>query len=240
MTNGQRTEFKGIAASPGFAIAKAYVYIPEETAPERLTVDRPSDEQQRFHEALKQTEQELVKLRDHTAAAIGADKAEIFDGHLMLLHDPELTGAISDNIGSQRISAEYALHEVASMFIQLFEGMDDELLRARAADVRDLARRLMAKLTGDTVVSLSELSEPCVIIADDLTPSDTALLNPAVVKGFAAASGSRTSHSAIMARSMEIPAIVGFGKELLSLSHGASVILDASTGILIEIGRAHV
>ena len=150
----------------------------------------------------------------------------------MLLSDPELIDVVAQNIGQDGMNAEYALHQVAQMFIETFMGLDNELLRARAIDIRDVSDRIMNKLRGVTQPDLATLSEECVIVAEDLTPSDTASLNLQVVKGIVSEVGSRTSHSAIMARSLGIPAIVGVGatEEIYS---GSDVIVDAIEGLVI-------
>ncbi|MEX1029764.1 MAG: phosphoenolpyruvate--protein phosphotransferase [Paenibacillaceae bacterium] len=224
-------QWKGIAASPGYAIARALVMNKERFVPERLTVVNPAEEQFRFIAAVGLAAVELDAIRQSTLEKLGAAKAEIFEGHLLLLRDPELVDVIIENIGAEGINAEYALYEVAQMFIETFMGLDNELLRARAIDIRDVSDRIMNKLRGVSFTDLVTLNEECVIIAEDLTPSDTASLNLQMVKGFVSEIGSRTSHSAIMARSLGIPAIVGAGA--MDIHNGSYVILDAIEGIVI-------
>ena len=161
------------------------------------------------------------------------DKAEIFEGHLLILEDPELIGTVAEQVKDSGVNAAFALHEVAGTFIELLEQMDDELLRARAADVRDVCGRVMRHLRGEQGMDASALPEACVLIADDLLPSDTAQLDLRKVRGFATALGSRTSHSAIMARSLGVPAIVGTGNKLAQIREGDLVVLDAAEGRLI-------
>jgi len=224
----------GIAASPGIVIAKAYVAEAEAFVPERASAANPAAEEARLDAAIAKARAELEAIRDDAAARIGADKAEIFEGHLLLLEDPDLIDGIREKLANDGVTAEYALYETAQGFIEVLQSMDNELLRGRAVDVKDVSGRVMSHLRGVPHASLSAISEPCVVVARDLTPSDTAQLNLAVVRGFVTEIGSRTSHSAIMARSLEIPAVVGAGAAVLDIKPGASIILDA-----VE-GRVHV
>jgi phosphoenolpyruvate-protein phosphotransferase (PTS system enzyme I) len=223
----------GIAASPGIAIAKAYVLKKEQVVPQRQQVSAPSLEQGRFRAAVAAAKAELEAIRQSTLERLGEAKAEIFEGHLFLLKDPELVDAILGNIGEQKINAEYALYEVAQTFIDMFQTMDNELLQARAVDISDVCDRVMSHLRGVSHVDLAGLTEECMIIAEDLTPSDTARLNLQAVKGIINEVGSRTSHSAIMARSLEIPAIVGAGAGIMAIPNGTVIIADALLGEII-------
>ncbi|HZG86448.1 phosphoenolpyruvate--protein phosphotransferase [Paenibacillus sp.] len=224
---------QGIAASPGIVISKAFVAAAETYVPERTTAEDPAVERQRLSQAAAAARGELEAIRDRTAAKLGADKAEIFEGHLLLLEDPDLMDGIEERLTEQRVTAEFALHDTAQGFIDMLLAMDNELLRARAADVKDVADRLMSHLRGVPNASLASVAEPCIVFAHDLTPSDTAQLNLDAVRGFVTEIGSRTSHSAIMARSLELPAVVGAGADVLSVPNGATVILDAVEGRII-------
>ncbi|HEY1216617.1 MAG TPA: phosphoenolpyruvate--protein phosphotransferase, partial [Bryobacteraceae bacterium] len=187
----------------------------------------------RFRQAVKEAGEELEGIRTTTEQRMGAAKAEIFEAHLMLLEDPDLIDAIIENMENESINAEYALHEVANSFIEALSSMDNELLRERASDVRDVSGRIMSRLRGVSYAAVSAIHEPCVLIAEDLTPSDTAQLNLDYVLGFLTEIGSRTSHSAIMARSLEVPAIVGAGAAAADIEAGAMIILDAVEGTVI-------
>ncbi len=231
MVNMVTKQWKGIAASPGYAIAPAYRLDKQLYLPERQTVANPLEEQIRFKAALASAVEQLEVIRQSTLERLGPEKAEIFEGHLLLLRDPELVDTIIDNIGRESMNAEFALYEVSQMFIEMFMSMDNELLRARAVDIRDVSDRIMNKLRGVSNIDLATLTEQCVIIAEDLTPSDTSSLNLDVVKGIVSEVGSRTSHSAIMARSLGIPAIVGAGP--LDINSDSYVILDAIEGVVI-------
>ena len=140
---------------------------------------------------------------------LGADEAAIFNAHILVLTDPELIAPIEDKIKTEQVNAEYALKETTDMFITMFEQMDNEYMQERAADIRDVTKRILSHLLGVKIVNPSTISEEVIIIAEDLTPSDTAQLNRKFVKGFTTDIGGSTSHSAIMARSLEIPAVVG-------------------------------
>ncbi len=232
MNKNQLTQqWTGIAASPGYAIAPAYKLNKEVYVPSRQIVSNPLEEVSRFNRAVASAAEQLEVIRQSTLERLGPEKAEIFEGHLLLLRDPELVDVIVDNIGRESMNAEFALHEVAQMFIEMFMGLDNELLQARAIDIRDISDRIMNELRGVPNVDLAALTDQCVIIAEDLTPSDTSSLNLQAVKGIVSEIGSRTSHSAIMARSLGIPAIVGAGP--LDISSGSYVILDAIEGVII-------
>jgi phosphotransferase system enzyme I (PtsI) len=227
-------QLKGIGASPGLAIAEAFLLKAEDTyVPMESMVERPEAEAERFAAAVEQARQDLEQIRQSTKERLGADKAEIFEGHLMMLEDPDLIDVIIANIRDNAVNAEYALHEAAQYFIVMLEQMDDELLRERAVDVKDVCSRIMRHLRGVASSDLSAMPDECVVFAQDLTPSDTVLLDLHKVKGFVTEIGSRTSHSAIMARTLDLPAIVGVGAELRSIRSGTIVVLDASEGLLL-------
>lgn len=223
----------GIAASPGLAIAKAYRLKKSTYIPVRMTVTDPKQEAQRFRQVVEQAKQELGTIRELTEAKLGARKAEIFESHLLSLEDPDFIDVILDNIEQEGINAEYALHEVSQAFIETLTGMDNELLRERAADVRDISGRLMSGLRGEKYTTVSDIAEESIIISEDLSPSDTAQLNLDIVRGFITEIGSRTSHSAIMARSLGIPAIVGVGAAAGDIAAGVTVIMDAAEGRIV-------
>ncbi len=224
----------GIAASPGIVIAKAYVAEAESFVPELASAANPAAEEARLDAAIAKARAELEAIRDDAAARIGAEKAAIFEGHLLLLEDPDLIDGIRDKLASDGVTAEYALYETAQGFVEALLAMDNELLRERAVDVKDVSGRVMSHLRGVPHASLGSIAEPCIVVARDLTPSDTAQLNLDYVRGFVTEIGSRTSHSAIMARSLELPAVVGAGEAVLTIRAGATVVLDA-----VE-GRVHV
>ncbi|MCM3653364.1 phosphoenolpyruvate--protein phosphotransferase [Metabacillus litoralis] len=223
----------GIAASEGIAIAKAFRLENPELIIEKKSVTDVVQEVARLEAALEKSKSELETIKEHARKELGDDKAEIFEAHLLVPSDPELINPIKDKITGENVNAEYALDEVAAMFINMFESMDNEYMKERAADIRDVTKRVLAHLLGINVSNPSMISEEVVIIAEDLTPSDTAQLNRKFVKGFTTDVGGRTSHSAIMARSMEIPAVVGTKKVMEEIENGLLVIVDGLDGQVI-------
>ncbi|RWR14040.1 phosphoenolpyruvate--protein phosphotransferase [Siminovitchia fortis] len=223
----------GIGASEGIAIAKAYLLEEPVLKIEKIGAADKEAEVKRFEEAINRAKSELEQIKEHANRKLGADKAEIFAAHLLVLADPELIQPVKVKICDEGINAEAALKEIADMFVSMFESMDNEYMRERAADIRDVTKRVMAHLLGVQIPNPSMISEEMIIIAKDLTPSDTAQLNRQYVKGFVTDMGGRTSHSAIMARSMEIPAVVGTKTALAEIQDGALVILDGTDGKVI-------
>ena len=201
---------KGIAASDGVAVAKAYLLVQPDLSINKTSVEDTDAEATRLDDALAKSTEELQAIRDKAAQSLGEAEAQVFDAHLMVLSDPEMVGQIKQNIQDNKVNAEAALKEVTDMYIGMFEAMDDNAyMQERAADIRDVAKRILAHLLGVTLPNPSMINEEVIVVAHDLTPSDTAQLDRTYVKAFVTDIGGRTSHSAIMARSLEIPAIVG-------------------------------
>ncbi|WP_265458866.1 phosphoenolpyruvate--protein phosphotransferase [Enterococcus sp. HY326] len=201
---------KGIAASDGVAVAKAYLLVQPDLSFSKVSVDDTAAEEARLDKALAQSTEDLQAIREKAAQSLGEAEAQVFDAHLMVLADPEMVGQIKQNITDNKVNAESALKEVTDMYIGMFEAMDDNAyMQERAADIRDVTKRILAHLLGVTLPNPSMINEEVVVVAHDLTPSDTAQLDRNFVKAFVTDIGGRTSHSAIMARSLEIPAIVG-------------------------------
>ncbi|MDR5602497.1 phosphoenolpyruvate--protein phosphotransferase [Staphylococcus coagulans] len=224
---------KGIAASDGVAIAKAYLLVEPDLSFSQETTDQPEQEIHKFNDALKNSKIELTKIRNNAEEQLGADKAAIFDAHLLVLDDPELINPIEEKIKNDKASAPHALTEVSQNFITIFESMDNEYMKERAADIRDVSKRVLAHLLGVELPNPSIIDESVVIVGHDLTPSDTAQLNKQYVQGFVTNIGGRTSHSAIMSRSLEIPAVVGTKSITESVEQGDMVIIDGLTGDVI-------
>jgi phosphoenolpyruvate-protein phosphotransferase (PTS system enzyme I) len=227
------TNIQGIAASSGIAIAKAYQLVTPDLTYTKKTIDNPEDDVKRLDEAVEISMQELEKIKAHTLKELGEEHAEIFSAHLLVLSDPELINPIKDKIQNEKMMAEAALEDVANMFIQMFESMENEYMRERAADIRDVTKRVLSHLLGVSFPNPALIDEEVIVVANDLTPSDTAQLNREFVKGFATDIGGRTSHSAIMARSLEIPAVVGTKDVTKSVSQGDIVIIDGIGGNVI-------
>lgn len=221
---------KGIAASAGFAIAKAFILEHPDYTVSYQKTDDVNGEISKLESALDQSRAELQAIKERTLQELGEKKAEIFESHLLILDDPELISPVKDKITSEAVTAEYALNETAGQFIEMFENMKSAYLQERAADMRDVTKRVLKHLLGLNYVSPSEINEEVIIIAEDLTPSDTAQLNRKFVKGFTTNIGGRTSHSAIMARSLEIPAVVGTKNILSLVNTGDLIIVDGLEG----------
>lgn len=224
---------KGIGASDGVAIAKAYLMIEPDLSFSDEKVTDTAAEVEKFKAAVNQSKVELTQIRNNAEVALGPDKAAIFDAHLLVLEDPELINPIEENIKNNQSNAAAALSEVANNFVTIFESMDNEYMRERAADIKDVSKRVLSHILGVTLPNPTLIDEPVVIIAEDLTPSDTAQLNKAFVQGFATNIGGRTSHSAIMSRSLEIPAVVGTKSISSLVKQGDFVIVDGIEGEVI-------
>lgn len=226
-------QLNGIAASPGIAIAKAYQLVTPDLSFEKVTTENTEEEISRLEQALEISRTELEKIKEHTENKLGEDHAAIFSAHLLILNDPELINPMKEKIETDKVIAATAVEEVSTMFIDMFENMDNEYMRERAADIKDVTKRVMAHILGVTFPNPALIDEEVVIIAEDLTPSDTAQLNREFVQGFATDIGGRTSHSAIMARSLEIPAVVGTKNITESVSQNDLIIIDGLEGNVI-------
>lgn len=225
-------EINGIAVSNGIAVANAYCLIEPDLSFEKVRVSDIDAEKSRLKEAFKKAKSELEEIRDIADKKFGEEKAAIFSAHLLLLGDPEMLGAIEAKI-DDGWNAEFALQETSNMYIEMFEAMDNEYMQERAADIRDISTRVLSHLLGVEVQDLTRISTDVIIVAEDLTPSLTAQLDKTYVKGFITDIGGRTSHSAILARTMEIPAIVGTKTATRDIIQGAPVIIDGSSGKVI-------
>lgn len=222
---------KGIAASDGIAIAKAYLLVEPDLTFDKFSVENSDSEIERLKQALNKATQELELIRGKAVETLGEEEAQVFDAHLMVLSDPELIGSIESNIRDNKVNAESALKEVTDMFIGIFEGMEDNpYMQERAADIKDVTKRVLSHLLGVRLPNPSMIDEEVIVIAHDLTPSDTAQLNRKFVKAFVTDIGGRTSHSAIMARSLEIPAIVGTKEITALVKENDMIIVDGLEG----------
>ncbi|EMW5699943.1 phosphoenolpyruvate--protein phosphotransferase [Enterococcus faecium] len=225
---------KGIAASDGVAVAKAYLLVQPDLTFSKATVEDTAAEEARLDAALAKSTEELQQIREKAAQSLGEAEAQVFDAHLMVLSDPEVVGQIKQNIKDNSVNAESALKEVTDMYIGMFEAMEDNAyMQERAADIRDVAKRILAHLLGVTLPNPSMINEEVVVVAHDLTPSDTAQLDRNFVKAFVTDIGGRTSHSAIMARSLEIPAIVGTKEITAKVKEGDILAVNGIEGDVI-------
>lgn len=228
-------ELRGIAAASGYAMGPAFLL--QETEAEivrrELSPEEAEMEVKRFEAEVNQSIAELEELKVQTEEKMGEEHANIFGTHILVLQDEEYIGRVKEMIQSNRINAEAALEDATQEIVTLFESMDNEYLRERAADIRDVSKRIMNHLLGLEAGGLSQVKDSVVLLAHDLTPSDTAQLDRDKIAGFATNIGGRTSHSAIMARSMEIPAVVGLNDVTAKVKSGDYVILDGAKGILL-------
>lgn len=222
--------YKGTNASEGIGIGKAAIIKEQELV---ITPDKVADtaaEVARFKGALDQTMQETSELAADLATRVGEQEAEIMNGHLMLLSDPMLTGEIENAITGESVCSEFAIETVCNMYADMFASMDDELMQQRATDMRDIKTRMQMILKGLKAVDISALPEGSILVAKDLTPSMTAGINPDHVVGIVTELGGKTSHSAILARALEIPAVVAVNGILEQIKDGDQIVLDGSEG----------
>ncbi len=223
---------KGIAASAGYAIARVYKLEQPVVTIEKKEGIEPSAEIAKFNAALSKTKADIEAIKAQAEGKLSDEELAVFDAHLMMASDPDFEGQVKAMIENDHVNAEYAADTVAANTIAMFESMDNDYFKERAADVKDVTFRLKCNLLGVLIPNLSLVDEDSIIVAHDLTPSDTAQLNEHA-KGFATAIGGRTSHSAIMARSLEIPAVVGCAGVMEACQHGDLMILDAVNGEVI-------
>ena len=225
---------KGIAASSGVAVAKAYLLVQPDLSFETVTVENIENEEARLAAALAAAQSELQIIKDKAVDSLGEEAAAVFDAHMMVLADPDMTAQIKATIESKKVNAEAALKEITDMFIAIFEGMEDNAyMQERAADIKDVTKRVMANLLGVKLPSPALINEEVIIVAEDLTPSDTAQLDKKYVKAFVTNIGGRTSHSAIMARTLEIPAVLGTNNITELVSEGQPMAVSGLTGEVV-------
>ncbi|QZY55828.1 phosphoenolpyruvate--protein phosphotransferase [Crassaminicella profunda] len=223
----------GKGASPGITLGKALIVENETLNIEKKTIENTEIEKNKFLEAIKTSKEQLSKVRDKASKELGEEKAAIFEAHLMILEDPEMVDQTINKIENEKLNAAYAFQEIANQFIMIFEAMDNEYMKERAADIKDVSDRVLRNVLGETVVDLSMLEKSVILIANDLTPSDTATMDKEKVLGFLTNIGGKTSHTAIMARSLEIPAVVGLGDITDKVKNRDFIIFNGETGEVI-------
>lgn len=226
-------EIKGIGASPGIAIGKALVLEHKEMVIEKKENVNVEVEVEKLNSAVDTSKKELSAVKEKVAKELGEEEAEIFGAHLLVLEDPEFIGEAENKIKNESLNAEYALNEVKDMFVSIFESMDNDYMRERAADIKDVTNRVLRHILGIKIIDLSNLSDEVVLIAHDLTPSDTATMDKKKVLGFLTNIGGRTSHTAIMSRTLEIPATVGLSDVTDKVKDSDMIVFDGDKGIVI-------
>ena len=225
--------FKGTGASPGIAIGKVLVVEHGELEIQRVSISNIEEEVARLDKAVEVSKEELTKVKEKALLELGEHEAEIFEAHLLVLEDPELIDSAKAKIKDEQVNADYALKEIRDMFVGMFESMDNEYMRERAADIKDVTNRIIRHLLGVKIVDLAALEEEVILVAHDLTPSDTATMNKSKVLGFLTDIGGRTSHTAIMARTLEIAAVVGLTDITTKANDGDYIVFNGDTGEVI-------
>ena len=227
---------RGIPVSQGVSRSRVVVLDRTRIDPAKWGIleSDPAGEEDRLQGSLVETRRQILAVQERLREALGAKEAQIFDAHLLVLEDPMLIEEATRLIREDLVTAEFAFHEASEKYAEALGKVDDSYLSERAADIRDVAQRVLADLMGQALCTgLADLTEPCVVVAHDLTPSDTAMMDPAMVLGFATEVGSRTSHTAILARSLRIPAVLGLGEAISELHTGESVLLDGFNGFVV-------
>ena len=229
------TELKGIAASGGIAIGKAYLWAKEEFVIPRqpISEDQIARQIQLFEEALIKTRHEILELQKKISAEMGQSEAEIFDAHLLVLEDRMLIEDVISQMKSEKLNAAYIFQNVLKKYVQVFLKIEDEYLKERVSDINDVGRRILRNLLGKSAKRFEDLQERVILVAHDLSPSDTAAMHKKNILAFVTDVGGKTSHTAIMAKSMEIPAVVGLEKGILSIKTGDILIVNGSTGLVL-------
>lgn len=226
---------QGIGVSPGVVISNAFLLTSEEErfVQRQITADDIPREITRFEEALIETRRQIHDIQKQVCEAIGQENAGIFDAHLLVVDDRAFVEEVVRGLSAQHLNVETVLHGVAERYAAALARIEDDYLRERAADVRDVTRRILRNLSGRSGSELMQLAEPCVVIANDLAPSETATMNREKVVGFATDLGSPTSHTAIMARALGIPAVVGLHDVSVRVSAHDRILIDGNKGLLI-------
>lgn len=228
-----RKLIQGIDASPGIVVGKVFLYKETELVINKGKVLNSKNEEEKLLDGRDQSREQLTEIRNMTAKKLGEDKATIFDGHITLLEDEDLFEEVVELIQDNQISAEYALTQGIDVYCDMLSNLDDPYLRERVADLKDIAKRWLYNITGTPIIDLGNLPAETVIVANDLTPSDTAQIDLKNVVAFVTQIGGKTAHSSIMARSLELPAVVGTKTILEDAKDSETIIVDALTGVVI-------
>ena len=224
------------------SIAKAYLLIDPDLSFEKKTIDDPAAEYERVEKAFSASIADLATIKQNAKSRLSDEELEVFDAHIAILSDPEMKSQIKDEIESQHVSAEEAMTDVTTNFANVLAAMtDNKYMQERAADVKDVAKRALSHLLGKQLPDIASISEPVVIIAKEITPSDTSQMDAKFVKGLATDLGGRTSHAAIMARTLRIPAVVGAEDVTSTIKNGDMVIVDGLHGdIIVDPSQAQI
>lgn len=224
-------DVKGIAASDGIGIALAYLLVDPDLSYDKVKVDDTAAEYARVEKAFQDSIEELTQIKENAKDRLGEEELGVFDAHIAILSDPEMLGQIKDDIENNHTGAEEAVDKVTTAFADMLAAMtDNAYMQERAADVKDVAKRAMSHLLGKQLPNIAGINSPVVIVAHEITPSDTSQMDAKFVKGIVTDLGGRTSHAAIMSRTLRIPAIVGSNEITTSVEHGQMMIVDGLNG----------
>ncbi len=224
-------DVKGIAASDGIGIAPAYLLVDPDLSYDKVKVDDTAAEYARVEKAVQDSIEELTQIKENAKDRLGEEELGVFDAHIAILSDPEMLGQIKDDIENNHTGAEEAVDKVTTAFADMLAAMtDNAYMQERAADVKDVAKRAMSHLLGKQLPNIAGINSPVVIVAHEITPSDTSQMDAKFVKGIVTDLGGRTSHAAIMSRTLRIPAIVGSNEITTSVEHGQMMIVDGLNG----------
>lgn len=224
---------KGLPVSKGYAIAPVFKLQKLEIDTQKRMVLDPEFEINHYHQAIQTTKQEIISLKQQSVERFGEETSKIFDAHLMIADDPEIIASVEAMIKSERCNLAYAMDTVVKRFLSLFKDLDNPYLRERALDLKDVTDRLLRHAMGIHGHDLSSIDQPIILVGDDITPSETAQLDPSMVMGFITEQGGLTSHTAIIARLLQIPAVCGAKDIIKRVKHGDEIILDGFTGRII-------
>jgi len=233
--SGQEVRFQGLGVGPGIARGIVFIHHPDDEEPPKRRIEESdiASEIVRFESALIGTRAQILEMQQRIAEAIGAKDASIFDAHLLVVEDRTLIDEVLRTLERDKFNVEFIFAEVANRYAKTLSEIDDPYLRERAFDIHDVTRRVIRNLLGRSTKTLGAMDVPQIVVAHNITPSDTAMLNRQMVLGFATDVGSRTSHTAIMARSLNIPAVVGLKNISQCLQPGDQVLLDGNSGLVI-------
>ncbi|KLI41771.1 phosphoenolpyruvate-protein phosphotransferase [Brachyspira hyodysenteriae] len=223
----------GIGVSPGIAIGKVYLFLKKDIVISKCPCKEVESEKAKLLEARNKTKEQLIKIRESTAKKVSEEKAAIFDAHITLLEDEDLLEEVNNIITDDKVCAEYALSQGIEIYTKMLSEVEDEYLRERAGDLLDISDRWIRNIQGEDIVDVSNLPKDSIVIARDLTPSDTANLDLDNTLAFVTEIGGRTSHTSIMARSLELPAVVGVGDSLSDIENDQIIIVNGNTGSVI-------
>jgi phosphotransferase system enzyme I (PtsI) len=231
----KQIQLRGIPAAPGIVIGRAHVFGTEELVPPERNIppNKVEEEIAKFKKGLADTKKEIIEIEKRISREMGVEHGKIFTAHLLVLEDIVLVGEVISRIEKKKKNAEFIFSEVLDKYISVLSGAKDEYLRERVSDIMDVSKRILRNMMGAKEKSLDEITEKSIVIAYDLSPSDTAGMHKGLVVGFVTDIGGRTSHTAIMAKSLEIPAVVGLENITDVVQNGDQLIVDGIHGVVI-------